>query len=156
MRFIIDNNKFIVFLKEKINLDNKSKLEKYFKDLFCKLKNKYNIEVEGYYNIDVYTDKYYGTIVEIENEQLEYYTYFNQIDMEINVFRSNFYYEIDYVFLNKNILDKCVCYKYKDKIYLKVIKDISDLELSYLLEYGNVLYGSDVENIARYGKKVKI
>ena len=120
MKFVIDNNKFIVFLNKKFDLDDKLKLEKYFKDLFYNLKNKYNMEVNGYYNINVYADKYYGTIIEMENEDLEYYTYFNQIDMEINVFKNNFYYEIDYNFLNKDILNKCLCYKYND-----IIKDIS-------------------------------
>ena len=90
MKFVIDNNKFIVFLNKKFDLDDKLKLEKYFKDLFYNLKNKYNMEVNGYYNINVYADKYYGTIIEMENEDLEYYTYFNQIDMEINVLKAVF------------------------------------------------------------------
>lgn len=156
MKFVIDNNKFIVFLNKKFDLEDKSKLEKYFKDLFHRLKNKYNIEVNGYYNINVYADKYYGTIIEMENEDLEYYTYFNQIDMEINVFKSNFYYEIDYSFLTKNILDKCICYKYNDKIYLRIKEDINEIDLSKLLEIGNILYGDEVEEIAKYGKKVKL
>ena len=42
MKLIVDNNKFIVFLnKDKnIDFDNKLKMEKYFKDLFSKIKNK--------------------------------------------------------------------------------------------------------------------
>ena len=156
MKFVIDNNKFIVFLNKKFDLDNKVKLEKNFKDLFYKLKNKYNIEVNGYYNIDVYADKYYGTIIEMEKENLEYYTYFNQIDMEINVFKNNFYYEIDYNFLNKDILNKCLCYKYNDKIYLKIKEDVDEIQLSKLLEVSNVLYGEEGEKINKYGKKVKI
>ena len=40
MKFVIDNNKFIVFLNKKFDLDDKLKLEKYFKDLFYNLKNK--------------------------------------------------------------------------------------------------------------------
>ena len=156
MKFVIDNNKFVVFLNKKFDLDDKIKLEKYFKELFHKLKNKYNIEVNGYYNIDIYADKYYGTIIEMENEDLEYYTYFNQIDMEINVFKSNFYYEINYNFLDKNILNKVVCYKYNDKIYLKIKEDIDEITLSKLLEYSNVLYGEEVEKITKYGKKVNL
>ena len=156
MKFVVDNNKFIVFLNKKFDLDDKLKLEKYFKELFYKLKSKYNIEVNGYYNINVYADKYYGTIIEMANEDLEYYTYFNQIDMEINVFKSNFYYEIDYSFLDKNILNKCICYKYNDKIYLKIKEDIDEIDLSKLLEVSNVLYGEEVEEIAKYGKKVKL
>ena len=156
MKFVIDNNKFIVFLNKKFDLDDKVKLEKCFKDLFYNLKNKYNIEVNGYYNINVYADKYYGTIIEMENEDLEYYTCFNQIDMEINVFKSNFYYKIDYSFLNKDILDKCYCYEYNNQIYLKIKDSIDKITLSKLLEISNVSYGLEAEKIAQYGKKVKL
>ena len=156
MKFVIDNNKFIVFLNKKFDLDDKLKLEKYFKDLFYNLKNKYNMEVNGYYNINDYADKYYGTIIEMENEDLEYYTYFNQIDMEINVFKSSFYYKVDYSFLDQDILNKCFCYKYDDQIYLKIKDSIDKITLSKLLEISNVSYGEEAEMIAKYGKKVKI
>ena len=159
MKLIVDNNKFIVFLNkdENIDFDNKTKMEKYFKDLFSKIKNKYNVDISGYYNIDIYIDKYYGSIIEIEDEQLDYYTYFNQIDMEINVLKNSlFLYEIGYEFLDKKILDKVICYKIKDKIYLQIISDIDDLLLAKIIEYGHILYGKEVDKIVKQGKKVKL
>ena len=159
MKLIVDNNKFIVFLNkdENIDFDNKAKMEKYFKDLFSKIKNKYNVDISGYYNIDIYIDKYYGSIIEIEDEQLDYYTYFNQIDMEINVLKNSlFLYEIGYEFLDKKILDKVICYKINDKIYLQIISDIDDLLLAKIIEYGHILYGKEVDKIVKQGKKVKL
>ena len=159
MKLIVDNNKFIVFLNkdENIDFDNKTKMEKYFKDLFFKIKNKYNVDISGYYNIDIYIDKYYGSIIEIEDEQLDYYTYFNQIDMEINVLKNSlFLYEIGYEFLDKKILDKVICYKINDKIYLQIISDIDDLLLAKIIEYGHILYGKEVDKIVKQGKKVKL
>ena len=159
MKLIVDNNKFIVFLNknENIDFDNKLKMEKYFKNLFSKIKNKYNIDIAGYYNIDIYLDKYYGSIIEIEDEQLDYYTYFNQIDMEINVLKnSSFLYEIDYEFLDKKILDKTNCYKINDKIYLQINSDIDDILLAKIIEYGRVLYGNNVDKILKQGKKVNL
>lgn len=159
MKLIVDNNKFIVFLNkdENIDFDNKTKMEKYFKDLFSKIKNKYNVDISGYYNIDIYIDKYYGSIIEIEDEQLDYYTYFNQIDMEINVLKNSlFLYEIGYEFLDKKILDKVICYKINDKIYLQIISDIDDLLLAKIIEYGHILYGKEVDKIVKQGKKVKL
>ena len=157
MKLIVDNNKFIVFLNkdENIDFDNKTKMEKYFKNLFYKIKNKYKINISGYYNIDIYIDRYYGNIIEIEDEKLDYYTYFNQIDMEINVLKNSlFLYEIGYEFLDKKILDKVICYKIEDKIYLKIICDIDDVLLAKIIEYGNVLYGKEVDKILKQGKKV--
>lgn len=159
MKLIVDNNKFIVFLNkdENIDFDNKTKMEKYFKDLFSKIKNKYNVDISGYYNIDIYIDKYYGSIIEIEDEQLDYYTYFNQIDMEINVLKNSlFLYEIGYEFLDKKILDKVICYKINDKIYFQIISDIDDLLLAKIIEYGHILYGKEVDKIVKQGKKVKL
>lgn len=159
MKLIVGNNKFIVFLNkdENIDFDNKTKMEKYFKDLFSKIKNKYNVDISGYYNIDIYIDKYYGSIIEIEDEQLDYYTYFNQIDMEINVLKNSlFLYEIGYEFLDKKILDKVICYKINDKIYLQIISDIDDLLLAKIIEYGHILYGKEVDKIVKQGKKVKL
>ena len=159
MKLIVDNNKFIVFLNkdENIDFDNKTKMEKYFKDLFSKIKNKYNVDISGYYNIDIYIDKYYGSIIEIEDEQLDYYTYFKQIDMEINVLKNSlFLYEIGYEFLDKKILDKVICYKINDKIYLQIISDIDDLLLAKIIEYGHILYGKEVDKIVKQGKKVKL
>ena len=157
MKLIVDNNKFIVFLNkdENIDFDNKTKMEKYFKNLFYKIKNKYNINISGYYNIDIYIDRYYGNIIEIEDEKLDYYTYFNQIDMEINVLKNSlFLYEIGYEFLDKKILDKVSCYKIDDKIYLKISCDVDNVLLAKIIEYGNVLYGKEVDKILKQGKKV--
>ena len=98
MRLVINDGKFIVFLNKynKIDFENKLKLEKYFRNLFTTIKDKYNIEVNGYYDINIYNDKNYGVIIEIESEDLDYYNYFNQIDMEINVLKDSlFLYEIN-------------------------------------------------------------
>ena len=153
MKFVIDNNKFIVFLNKKLDLDNKLKLEKYFKKLFNKIKNQFDIEVNGYYNIDIYSDKHYGMIIEIIKEDLDYYNYFNQIDMEINIIKNDFYYEIDYDYFNKDLLSYCSCYKYNGKLYLKIKDNINFINIAKLLEFSKIIYKNDK---IKYGKKVNL
>lgn len=160
MKTIIKDNKIIVFLnkREITNLDfnNEDKLEDYFKKLFSKLK-KYDIEINGFYNIDVYKDEFYGMILEIENEDVDYYNYFNQVDMKINVLKTgSFLYEVDYEFVDKNILNKTICYKNIDKIYLKIKENIDDITLSKILEVSNIVYGDLTEDIIKYSKRVRI
>ena len=161
MKLTMKDNKIVVFLnkKEIINLDfnNEEKLEDYFKSLFKKINNKYAIELNRYYDIDVYNDEYFGIILEIQDEELDYCNYFKQIDMKINVLKeSSFLYEIEYGFIDEDILNKTICYKNNDKIYLKLEKDIDEITLAKILEYSNIIYGDVIHNIIKYGKKVKI
>ena len=68
MKVIINSNdNFILFfnkLNEELNLNDN--YEEEFKNIFLKLKNYYNINIYGFYNIFVYIDKYYGTILKVE------------------------------------------------------------------------------------------
>ena len=154
MKFVMDNNKFIVFLNKKVDLDNKLKLEKYLKNLFKEIQIKYNIKFDGYYDIDIYCDKNYGMIIEIEKEDLGYYNYLNQIEMEISICKTDFLYEVDYSYLSKELLNKSICYKYNNELYLKIDDDIDEIYLSKLLEVSKILYNNN--QIIKYGKKVKI
>ena len=55
---IVDDLNMIIYLQndriKNIDFSDKSDLQDYFKDLFVKLKNNYNININGYYYINVY------------------------------------------------------------------------------------------------------
>lgn len=158
MKVILQDNKIIVFLnsQEKINFEDKEQLNKYFKKLFIKLKKRYDLEFVGYYNIDIYKNKF-GIILEIIDEEIDYYNYFNQVDMKINVYKnSDFLYQINYNFLDNDIIKNTICYKNSDNIYLKVKKDINDMSLLKLREYSKIIYGDKVKEILNKSKKVNL
>jgi glutamate racemase len=103
------------------------------------LKNKYNIKIEGFYNITVYIDKYYGVIFNIEKEELEYYNYIkNQVDMKVIAIDTEFSYlveNIPFEIINKINID------IKDNnIFLKIKEELSNLEMMKLLEFSKVVY----------------
>lgn len=152
MKLIFKDNKIIVFLNKKLNLD-KTKLENYFKRLFLKIKDRYNLKLSGYYNINVYLDDYYGSIIEIENEDLDYYNYFNQVDMEIKLNKTTFLYEIDFDYINKEILEKTIVYKVNNKLYFKV-KDKNIV--NKIIECSKIIYNEQVKEIIKKSEKVKI
>lgn len=160
MKTIIDEDKIIVFLnKDRIkNVDLKEEnLEEYFKIIFLNLNEKYNIELNGYYNIDVYKDNNYGIILEIESEDMDYYNYFNQIDMKINISNKTiFLYEIGYEFIDNSLLKDITCYKCLNKLYIKVKENIDNNKYSKILEYSNIIYGDKIDDILKYSEKVKI
>lgn len=152
MKLISKDNKIIVFLYKRINF-KQINLENYFKKLFIKFKEDYHIELNGYYSINIYIDKFYGSVIEIENEDLDYYNYFNQIDMEVKLNDNVFLYEIDYEYLNKSIINNSNIYKLKDKLYIQV-KDNNIL--NKILEYSNIIYGEKIKYVLRNSKKVKL
>lgn len=152
MKVVFKDNKIIVFLNKKLDLD-KVNLDIYFKKLFLRIKNKYNLELNGYYDINVYIDNNYGSIIEIENEDLDYYNYFNQIDMEIKVNKTTFLYEIDYEYLDKELLSKSIVYKQNNKLYFKITdKNI----LNKIIECSKIIYDNRVKEIMKSSKKVII
>lgn len=152
MKLTFKDNKIVVFLNKPIKL-KEIKSEDYFRKLFINIKNKYNLKLNGYYKINVYMDKFFGSVIEIENQEIDYYDYFNQIDMEIKVIMSTFLYEINYEYINKSILDKIIIYKLKDKLYIKIL---DESVINRIIEYSKIIYDNSAKIILKTSKKVKI
>jgi len=157
---IIDDDNMIVYLSkcyiENINFTDKDSLEIYFKDLFKTLQKKYDINISGYYDIDVYIDNYYGVIIEMMKEDLEYYNYFDdKLEMQI-VIHDN----ISFLYLYKDYFDiekinDSQIYKYKDNYYLKIDKDISNIEFARILEFSDIIY-RNTDKIAKKNYLIRI
>ena len=100
-----------------------------------KLRDKYNIS--GLCVIEVYVNKYYGMIVEVDN----IYNYGNELDVKIKM-------HIDYLFMNEinndQIFEVSDCYLYNNKYYSNY---------NYLFDSA-VVY-KDVNKIIKNGIKIK-
>ena len=147
MKIIInDSDNFILFFNKlnDISLDN----EDDYKNIFLKLKHFYNIDIYGFYNINVFIDNNYGYILKIKKED-DLDLYYKQIDMLISVEKINILYKVnDFFFINN--LDKFNIYFYDDFFYLEIIDEISDKEYNYLLENSEIIY----ENINIFNNKI--
>lgn len=139
--------------------ENVDVLEDKFRDIFLNLKNLYDIDVEGYYRIDIYRNKYYGIVVLIEKEDIDYFDYFdNQIDMRISIHNDYLIlYELDdYFALPSSLLDKMRLYFYHDKIYGELADFISKLDGAYLQEYStSIIYDSVAKCIAQKNNNIE-
>ena len=156
MKIIInDDINMIIFLNNeylKIDFNNIDELEDYFKDLFLTLKNIYNIKLNGFYYIEVFVDKNYGVILELEKEELEYIDYYdNQVDMRVTVNDSEFMYLINDYDLN----DIMEIYSFQNNLYGKLKKQINSIKMGEILEKGKIIY-KDYDKILKYGKRLEV
>ena len=148
---LIDENNIIVFLNDKIiniNSDSRVELEDELRILFKKLSNIYNLEIYWYYNISIYVDDYYGSIINLVKEDIDYIEYDkDQIDMRIIISKKTFLYKINNIF-NLDIDSKI--YKYNNNYYLKLNKKLDNKKMGLLLELSELII-DDVDMILKYG-----
>lgn len=160
MRLITDGDMIILYLNRmyirSLDFTDKEATEKYMKRLLLKISNKYDLNFDGYYVVNLYVDMSYGVVIEVIKEELEYLDYFgNQIEINTNVTYDSFLYEISD--LDSSIFNKLVVYKLNDKFFLKIKKDmdISDFEMGKLLECTKIIYGTRASEIIKRSKIVR-
>ena len=146
----LDDDKLIVFLNnfylKKNSFSLKNNLEKYFKELFIKLNQFYDIEIKGFYDISIYQDNLFGIILEIEKEDLNFYSYYDDhIDMKIRIMKKErFLFELDkFSLLNKEVFNYCKTYVYKNNFFIIPKRTISDVNIGFILENSKIIYGED-------------
>lgn len=158
MKLITNGDMIVLYLNRmyisSLDFTDKEATEKYMKRLLMKISNKYDINIDGYYVVNLYVDMNYGVVIEIKKEELEYLDYFtNQIEINTKVTEGSFLYEI-YNF-DTSLLKKFIIYKIKDKLYLRVKDSISDLEMGKVLEGAEIIYGAKANEIIKKAKVVR-
>lgn len=136
-------NKIIVYLfDEKYNIKNiKNTLE----NVFNNLNKYYDIKFNNSYNLELYINKNYGMILEIEENKNEFYEE-DVVNIKLNVLRDTlFLYEIDEPlnYLNNEM------YYYEDKFYI----NMKDKNIN-VFEDTNIVYGNEVYKIIGRGIKI--
>ena len=146
MKVEVISNGYIIYLNQfnliDIDFKNMDILEDSFKKLLKKLNNYYHIDINGYYNINVYVDSYYGAILQIEKESLDYYDYFESdtIAMRIKKIDADFLYEVEDFLFAKDFWNKFKLITKNNHIYLKIIDDLSYKEYLLLTEMSKIVY----------------
>lgn len=151
-QIIIYQNKFAL---QTVDFEN-SELEEQLRTLFLKLKQDYDIKIQGYYTIDVYTDSNYGSVIELNKEEIEYFDYFeNEIDMRIILHdpKSFLYSFSDPFLIPKKLRNKLNIYWKENKAYGEIVKPIYNLELGQLMEFSDLEYANN-DLILKHAKQV--
>ena len=134
----IDDLTFDIYVNKEfnkdINVENKSEIEELLKKLLKKIKYRYRVDIEGFYNVNVYIDKFYGIIFNLKKEELNYYEYFNgQIDINLKIIKSNFLYKLDDI--PTNLLSKINRKTISNDIFFEVREELNIKEKMYLVEH---------------------
>ena len=133
--------------------NNMEELEENLRTIFLHLKNVYNLDMQGYYIVDIYKDVNYGVVVEIEKEELDYFEYFdNQVDMRISIHTDSIIlYKFTDIFSIPNILlPNLDIYVHHNIVYGRVNQALSPAQSSFLMEYHHsIVYGDSTKNIVQ-------
>lgn len=143
MKICFDGKNFVIyqFLLQKFTKD-KNELEEQFRTLFLHLNQLYQTELEGYYKIQIYHDDYYGNILEIEKEELDYF-FDHTIEMQIQLKEDcHFLYEVEehpgYI---------GTLYESKGKLYFELKEKIDSIDFGKLLEKSKIIYNEETVKI---------
>ncbi|MBP3461732.1 MAG: hypothetical protein J6K21_04910 [Bacilli bacterium] len=157
MKLILENEDNIILAINNENLDNidfknNEEIKEYFRKIFFKIKERYKILLNGFYYVRIYKDKYYGIFIEIEKSEMDFYDYYiDEIDMHIEIEQSIFLYQINDIYIPKELKKKNDIILYQNNIYLKVNRELSNIEKGKLTEISNILY-KNVDKILKYGR----
>jgi hypothetical protein len=134
------DDKLIIYINKKINLEDISSIL---------LKSKIlGVDIKNFDNIVIYEDEILGTILELTLENDNYFTTF---DMNVSVSKDKSFL----LKLEENIDFDIMCdiYKYKNNFYVQV-KDNNFIKVGRILEYSKIIYGSIVKKIKKDKNKI--
>ena len=134
------DDKLIIYINKKINLEDISSIL---------LKSKVlGVDIKNFDNIVIYEDDILGTILELTLENDNYFTTFYK-NVSVSKYKSFL------LKLEENIDFDIMCdiYKYKNNFYVQV-KDNNFIKVGRILEYSKIIYGSIVKKIKKDKNKI--
>ncbi len=114
----------------------------YIKGLILRLKRKYNINLFGFYQVNVYKNPKVGMIIDmIKEDGMDYFN--DLVDLKIKIYdNSDVYYTFNDYFFNAKKDFKL----FNNKYYIN-IDDLSEKEFLLMTEFCSCVYGDELEKI---------
>ena len=130
------DDKFIIYINKKIDLEDISGILLNYKNM--------GIDIKIYNNMVIYEDKNLGTILELSSDD----DYFNSFDINVSISKEeNFLLKLEET-INFDI--DADIYKYKNNYYMH-LKENDWIKIGRILEYSKIIY----ESIKKKKKKEK-
>ena len=147
MKIEVIDDKLIIYLRDYYFTDNLKDITKEIKDLFNRLFNYYHIELSGLYEVIIFDNKKYGSVLEINKKE----NLFNPklIDVKVKLFKNNnFYFKTKDYF----IINKYNSVYYDNNYYYININNIDNV--NKIIEFGNIIY-NEKDNYLINKNKIK-
>ena len=125
-------------------------IKDYVKNIVLKTKDRIKKYISGYYEVKVYINNSYGMILEIKKES-DFDFFKDFIELDINIEDSTMYFKFKDYFA---IVNKSNINYYDDNYYINVDK-LNKKELLTLSEFGNIVYGKEIDKIEKKLSKIK-
>jgi len=149
---ILGTDNYLLFINSdklfSVDFDSKEEIIGLVKEFIIKIQDLYCLNMNGFYKIRVFPNKVIGLFMEIE--KMDDIEYEKNIDLRIIVYlNEKFYLKVDdFDFVPYNISS----IYYMDHYYMNM-NDIE--EILSLIEYGEIVYGSSLEDMLQKGIKIK-
>lgn len=138
---ILDDDRFVIYysliLDDILEYDVED-IKLFIKLLVIRLQNKYNMDIRGYYHLDVYVNK----ILILEFCKIDEYSQKVDLNIVIHLDSTILVKMDDYFLSNKKK------YLHKGKYFMK----ISDIDFAKYIEFIEFVYGNDAKNILENSK----
>ncbi len=137
-----------IYYFKKTDINNKLELINIIKELLNKVENRFNLNLNGFYKINVYPNKKLGVFLDLIKIDDNEFT--SGADFRIVIHQNEkFYLETDNYEDFKYIKRK----KYFNRKFYINIEDLKNITKE--IDLGNIIYGNDIKNILKEAKNVK-
>lgn len=134
-----DDGNYLFFLNnsyiKELDYTSKEDIGKYIKEVLLLYKKIYNIELSGFYNVNVYLNEKVGMYIEI-NKDKKYDFYKDEVNLKISIYYDKCFYFKTYIY---EVISNYKWEFINDYYYVKV-DDIDTDDIINLVEYGNFVY----------------
>lgn len=137
----IDDEKLVIYYHYEGKIETEEEVKCFFELFDRVLKRKYDYEFHGFYNVDIYCEDNLLVLI------FDHVDDFSRKDFDVTMFlNSVLLYEFEDVefYHGSKIF-------YKNKYYIELDQVINDVRL---FEFGNIIYGDEVEEILNNGKLI--
>ena len=148
----ISKDHYLLFINSKylnlVDYNSKDAIIVSVKDMLLKVQKLNYFNMNGFYKVKVYPNKKIGVFIDIE--KIDDNSYGDHVDLKVIVYmKSLFYFKTD----NYECLPSDIEVSFKDEYYYVNVDDITNI--NKVIEFGEVEYGSEVEELLIDSTKIK-
>ena len=151
----LSDNQLMIYINNQyfVSLDwnNKEEITKNVKNLILKLNRIYHLELSGFYKMTIYLNKKVGMMIELSKLE-DFGIEIKTIDLRITIYLNS---EIWIAVKDWDMVKTSPIIYYHNGYYYSDIATFSKEKLMQITEWGNFIYGEEIEKIKQNGKKLR-